>query len=175
MCSMQLVWCAHLTSSWGISFCCSVHSLRVTRSAPGYCEPCFRFVWVRVWGWWSHFQWGNPDFRTNSRSSRGYHGWLVFICMLWDLSCVFWNNFVRLRLRPFGDAPSRSENSDLSTEVEIDMPDSKRRAVVTRRLNPFAGDPGGLHAQVCLCWDAVMNSLSRHLKMVWWFSKCVSV
>ena len=39
-----------------------------------------------------------------------------------------------------GDVPGRSRTGDVSAEVETDVPASKRRAVVTRRLIPLAGD-----------------------------------
>ena len=117
MCSKQLVWCAHLTSSWGISFCFGVQSFRSTHSAPGYCEPCGRFVLVRVSGCRSHFQWGILDFPANRRSSHVYFRGLVLICMLWELAWVFWNDFLCC-IGPIGDVPGRSWTGDVSTEVE---------------------------------------------------------
>ena len=142
MSSMQLVWCAHLTSLWGISLCSSVKSFRGTRSAPGYYESCARFVWIGVWGWRSHFQWQIPDIDANRRSSYGYIRDIVLICMLWELSWLFWNNFVMLSSGRVGDVQGRSGTGDVSTEVETDVPASKRRAVVTRCLIPLAGDTG---------------------------------
>ena len=44
---------------------------------------------------------------------------------------------------PVEDAPGRSGTNDVSLEVEADVPACKRRAVVTRRLFPLAGDGGG--------------------------------
>ena len=41
---------------------------------------------------------------------------------------------------PVGDVPGRSGTGDVSTEVETDVPASKRRAVVTWRLIPLAGN-----------------------------------
>ena len=41
-----------------------------------------------------------------------------------------------------GDVPGPSGTGHVSTEVETDVPASNRRAVVTRRLIPFAGDGG---------------------------------
>ena len=46
---------------------------------------------------------------------------------------------------PVGDVPGRSGTGNVSTEVETHVPASMRRAVVTQRLNPLAGDGGGLH------------------------------
>ena len=43
---------------------------------------------------------------------------------------------------PVGDVSGRSGTGDLSTEVETDVPASKMRAVVTRRLILLAGDGG---------------------------------
>ena len=174
MCSMQLVWYAHLTSSLGISIPFGVQSFWGTRRSPGFFEPCDRFVWIRVWGWQSHFQWRTPEFRANRRSFHGYLRGLVLICILWELSWVFWSTFVRLYLGPAGDVPGAFGTGDVSTEVETDVPASKRRAVVTRRLIPLAVDGGGLYVQMCLCWKAFMNCLSRHLTMVWRFCKGVS-
>ena len=41
---------------------------------------------------------------------------------------------------PAGEVPGRSGTGDVSTEVVTDMPVSKKRAVVTRRSIPPAGD-----------------------------------
>ena len=43
---------------------------------------------------------------------------------------------------PVRDVPNRSGTVDISTEVKTDMPASKRRAVVTRRLIALAGGGG---------------------------------
>ena len=51
---------------------------------------------------------------------------------------VFWNNL--FYSSPVGVVPGCSGTGDVSTEVEIEVPTSKRRAVVTRRLIPLAGD-----------------------------------
>ena len=44
---------------------------------------------------------------------------------------------------PVGDVPGCSGTGDVSTEVETDVPVSKRHAVVNRRLNLLAGDGEG--------------------------------
>ena len=38
---------------------------------------------------------------------------------------------------PVGDLPDRSGTGDLATEVETDVPLSRKRATVTRRLFPL--------------------------------------
>ena len=43
---------------------------------------------------------------------------------------------------PVGDVPGYSGAGLVSTEVETDVPASKRRVVVTRHLIPLAGDAG---------------------------------
>ena len=55
---------------------------------------------------------------------------------------MFWNSFVMLYSGRVGDVPGHSGTGDVSTEVETDEPASKRRAVVTRRFVPLAGDRG---------------------------------
>ena len=53
---------------------------------------------------------------------------------------MFWNSFVLLYSSRVGDVPGCLGNGDVTIEVETDVPASKRRAVVTRRLIPLAGD-----------------------------------
>ena len=60
--------------------------------------------------------------------------------MLWELSWLFYNKFVVLYAGPVGLLPGCSGTGGKSTEVETDVPASKRRVVVTRRSIPLAGD-----------------------------------
>ena len=62
--------------------------------------------------------------------------------MLWELSWVFWKNFVKLYLGRVGDVPGRSGSGGVSTKVETDVAASTLRAVGSQRLIPLAGDGG---------------------------------
>ena len=53
---------------------------------------------------------------------------------------MFWNKFVVVYAGPVGLVPGCSGTGDVYTEVETDVPASKTRVVVTRRLIALAGE-----------------------------------
>ena len=77
---------------------------------------------------------------------------------------MLWNNSVMMYSSRVGDVPGCSGTSDVSTEVEKDGPDPKRRLIplagdmVTRRLIPLAGD--GVRPS---CLDVPLLERSREL------------
>ena len=148
-------------------FCYSVQTFRGTRSAPWWCEPCSRCVWVRNPVWRSRFQWRAPDFWANRVSSHGYSRDLVLVCMLCDFLWMFCKKLWKMFSGPVGDVPGRSGTGDVSTEVETDVPVHRRRAAVTRRTILLAGDKQKALASGLP--DFERSHLSRCSMTVWRF------
>ena len=84
---------------------------------------------------------------------------------------IFWLNLIVFFSGLSGDVPRRSENGDVSIEVETSVTVAKSRAVESTRLIPLAveGEKQTL-ASAMLSLSLTASCLSRRLSMVWWFS-----